>query len=140
VKPTLSEPHMDVLRLTAAGYSSSEQAAMLGLSVEAVKARRTTMIRMFGARDRAHLVALAMQAGVLDYKAVELDWLPAADVPVDDLVEARLALGWSRGAMAALLGTTAAMLRHRETGRQPFTVALARRYAELVGVELSTAS
>ncbi|WP_433731095.1 helix-turn-helix domain-containing protein [Actinoplanes sp. CA-051413] len=136
MKPTLSRPLLDVLGLTAAGYSSIEQAEMLHLSVAAVKARRTTMIGMFGARDRAHLVALAMQAGVLDFKPLDLDWLPAADVPVDRLVEARLGKGWTRGTMAGLLGVTAAVLRHRETGRQPFTVGLARRYAQLVGVDL----
>lgn len=134
--PTLPRPLLDVLELTAAGYSSMEQAQMLYLSVEAVKGRRTTMIRMFGARDRAHLVALAMQAGVLDCKPLDLDWLPAADVPVDRLVEARLDLGWSRGTMAGLLGVTAAVLRNREAGQQLFTVALARRYAHLVGVDL----
>lgn len=140
MKPTLARYHLDVLELTAAGHSSIEQARMLHLSVPAVKARRTTLIRMFGARDRAHLVALAMQAGVLDCPPVDVGWLPAAEVPIARLVEGRLAKGWTRGELADRLGVTAAFLRHRETGRHAFTMSLARRYAELVDVDLGGSS
>lgn len=140
MKPTLPRFQLDVLELTAAGYSAAEQAALLHLSVEAVKGRRTTLIHMFGARDRAHLVALAMQAGVLDCKPLDLDWLPAADVPVGALVAARKAKKVTQRGMAALLGVSVASLWQREHGRYPFTLWMARRYAELVGFDLGGAA
>lgn len=139
MRPTLPSHHMGVLQLTAAGVSAVEQAERLNLTVDAVKSRRTTLIHLFGAKDRAHLVALAHSAGVLDGEPVEVDWLEAADVPIGELIEARVARGWSQAQVARMLGFPPSWLCRRERGRVPFTIGVVRRYAELVGLDLDDA-
>lgn len=139
MKPTLPPHHLGVLKLTAAGVSAVEQAERLNLTVDAVKSRRTTLIHLFGAKDRAHLVALAYRAGVLDDGPVQFDWLDADDVPIGELIEARQARGWSQAQVARMLGFPPSWLCRRERGRVPFTVGIVRRYAELVGLDLDDA-
>jgi DNA-binding NarL/FixJ family response regulator len=62
---TLSRRELQVLTLTADGLSNGEIARELGLSALTVKSHLSRMTRRLGARDRAHLVLLAMRAGVL---------------------------------------------------------------------------
>ncbi len=61
----LSGHELQVLTLTADGLSNGEIARELGLSALTVKSHLSRMTRRLEARDRAHLVLLAMRAGVL---------------------------------------------------------------------------
>jgi DNA-binding NarL/FixJ family response regulator len=62
---TLSAREVQVLVLAADGLSNPEIARELGLSALTVKSHLARMTRRLGARDRAHLVLLAMRAGVI---------------------------------------------------------------------------
>ena len=62
---TLSAREVQVLALAADGLSNPEIAGELGLSALTVKSHLARMTRRLGARDRAHLVLLALRAGVI---------------------------------------------------------------------------
>jgi DNA-binding NarL/FixJ family response regulator len=62
---TLSAREVQVLALAADGLSNPEIARELGLSALTVKSHLGRMTRRLGARDRAHLVLLALRAGVI---------------------------------------------------------------------------
>jgi DNA-binding NarL/FixJ family response regulator len=62
---TLSAREIQVLALAADGLSNPEIARELGLSALTVKSHLARMTRRLGARDRAHLVLLALRAGVI---------------------------------------------------------------------------
>ncbi len=62
---TLSPREIQVLALAADGLSNPEIALRLGLSALTVKSHLSRMTRRLGARDRAHLVLLALRAGVI---------------------------------------------------------------------------
>jgi DNA-binding NarL/FixJ family response regulator len=62
---TLSAREVQVLALAADGLSNPEIARELGLSALTVKSHLARMTRRLGARDRAHLVLLALRAGVI---------------------------------------------------------------------------
>jgi DNA-binding NarL/FixJ family response regulator len=62
---TLSAREVQVLALAADGHSNPEIARELGLSALTVKSHLARMTRRLGARDRAHLVLLALRAGVI---------------------------------------------------------------------------
>ena len=62
---TLSAREVQVLALAAEGFSNPEIARELGLSALTVKSHLARMTRRLGARDRAHLVLLALRAGVI---------------------------------------------------------------------------
>ena len=61
--PTSRE--LSVLRGVAHGLTNSEIAAHLNLSPLTVKAHLSNLRRKLGTGDRAHMVALAMRAGVI---------------------------------------------------------------------------
>jgi DNA-binding NarL/FixJ family response regulator len=61
----LSEREMEVLWLIARGFTSSEIAAQLGLSVRTIEAHRARLSRKLGARSRAELVRYALGRGLL---------------------------------------------------------------------------
>lgn len=61
----LSAREVQVLGLAADGLSNPEIARELGLSALTVKSHLARMTRRLGARDRAHLVLLALRAGVI---------------------------------------------------------------------------
>jgi DNA-binding NarL/FixJ family response regulator len=61
----LSAREVQVLALAAEGLSNPEIAERLGLSALTVKSHLSRMTRRLGARDRAHLVLLALRAGVI---------------------------------------------------------------------------
>ena len=63
--PKLSAREVQVVALAARGYPNREIARALGLSLETVKTYLARMNRNTGARDRAHLVLLALRAGVI---------------------------------------------------------------------------
>ena len=62
---TLSAREVQVLALAADGLSNPEIARELGLSALTVKSHLARMTRRLGAHDRAHLVLLALRAGVI---------------------------------------------------------------------------
>jgi DNA-binding CsgD family transcriptional regulator len=62
---TLSAREVQVLALAADGLSNPEIARELGLSALTVKSHLGRMTRRLGAHDRAHLVLLALRAGVI---------------------------------------------------------------------------
>jgi DNA-binding CsgD family transcriptional regulator/DNA-binding XRE family transcriptional regulator len=137
VKPTLPAHLLETVRLIAAGHSNQEIANLAHVSVDAVRSRIVALLKILGARDRAHVVALAYQTGLLDVgEPGPLNHLIAVDVPVGLLVAGRVALGWTQAEMAQRLGKSTTWLSNRENGRQPFTVGTAREYALLVGVDL----
>jgi len=137
LRPTLPDHQMRTLELIAAGAPDRQLARRMEVSVDAAKSRVKALLRMFGAQNRAHVVALAYQAGVLWPERIDMSWLPATGVPVADLVAGRSARGISQVRLAGLLGVSPDWLTLRESGRRPFTVAVARRYADLVGVDLN---
>jgi len=137
IRPTLPDHQMQTLQLIAAGAPDRQLARRMDVSVDAAKSRVKALLRMFGAQNRAHVVALAYQAGVLWPERIDMSWLPATGVPVADLVAGRSARGISQVQLAGLLGVSPDWLTMRESGRRPFTVAVARRYADLVGVDLN---
>jgi DNA-binding CsgD family transcriptional regulator len=136
VRPTLPEHQLQTLQLIAAGAPDRQLARRMAVSVDAAKSRVKALLRVFGAQNRAHVVALAYRAGVLQPERIDMSWLPAADVPAADLVARRADRGLSQLRMAGLLGVSPEWLALRESGRRPFTVAVARQYAGLVGLDL----
>jgi DNA-binding NarL/FixJ family response regulator len=64
---TASEPltkrERSVLRLITNGYDNAAIAARLGLGVETVKSYSESLLHKYGARNRAHLAALAVRLG-----------------------------------------------------------------------------
>lgn len=63
--PALSRREYEVLRLIADGLTAKNIAHRLEVSEETVKTHVRRMLRKLDARDRAHAVALAYQAGLL---------------------------------------------------------------------------
>ncbi|MCK2236643.1 MULTISPECIES: LuxR C-terminal-related transcriptional regulator [unclassified Crossiella] len=63
--PALSKREFEVLRLIADGLTAKNIAHRLEVSEETVKTHVRRMLRKLDARDRAHAVALAYQAGLL---------------------------------------------------------------------------
>lgn len=56
---------VEVVALAAGGYTNRDIGRALGMSTETVKSHMARMSRRFGARDRAHLVLLAMRSGAI---------------------------------------------------------------------------
>jgi DNA-binding NarL/FixJ family response regulator len=62
----LTPRQRQVLQLLADGHSTDEAAKGLGLSSETVRTHTKATIRRLDARDRAHAVAIALRAGLID--------------------------------------------------------------------------
>ncbi|HEY1971993.1 MAG TPA: response regulator transcription factor [Pseudonocardia sp.] len=60
----LSEREVDVLRLLALGYTNSEMAKMLRLSIRTVETHRYRLQQKVGVRSRAQLARLARESGI----------------------------------------------------------------------------
>lgn len=60
---TLSARQREVLRLTAAGYSSTQIARQLGIQRATVSHHLADTYKLLGANERAHAVALAIHHG-----------------------------------------------------------------------------
>lgn len=59
----LTARQREVLRLTAAGYSSGQVGRLLGINRATVSHHLSDIYRALGAQDRAHAVALAIHFG-----------------------------------------------------------------------------
>lgn len=140
MKPTLPAHLLDTVRHVAAGRSNQEIAELMAVSTDGVKSRIIALMKLLGARDRAHIVAVAFQMGILDMRLPPRAGLPVEGVPVELLVQARVGLGWTQGRVAQELGVSTTWLQGRECGRYPFTFGTASRYARLVGVDLVAAA
>lgn len=62
----LSPREREILRLIAGGYTNQRAAELLGLSVKTVESYRARLAQKLGARGRADLVRVALDAGLLD--------------------------------------------------------------------------
>jgi len=65
-EPVLTERELDVLKLVAAGFSNKEIAAHLYVGVSTVKTHLDDVYRKLDVSDRAHAVAVALRAGLLE--------------------------------------------------------------------------
>jgi DNA-binding CsgD family transcriptional regulator len=63
--PLLTDRELTVLRLLASGYSSKEIARELRVSPRTIEAQRTTAKQKFRAKTIPHLIALAVEAGLV---------------------------------------------------------------------------
>ena len=62
----LTEAEREVLSLAAAGATAKEMAQALGISERSVEGRMTTAVRVLGAKNRTHAVALALRNKLID--------------------------------------------------------------------------
>jgi DNA-binding NarL/FixJ family response regulator len=65
-RPALTRRQRQILQLLADGHSTAHAARRLDLSGETVRTHTKAILSRLGARDRAHAVALAMRAGLID--------------------------------------------------------------------------
>ena len=65
----LTSRELEVLRLTALGYTSASAAVQLGISPRTVETHRAHIHRKLGTTSRAELVAFAMKRGLLVVEA-----------------------------------------------------------------------
>ena len=66
VPPRISPRQREVLWLIASGHTQGEVAAALGIALETIKNHMAQLYRAFGARNDAHLAALAVARGAID--------------------------------------------------------------------------
>ena len=66
VPPRISPRQREVLWLIASGHTQGEVAASLGIALETIKNHMAQLYRAFGARNAAHLAALAVARGAID--------------------------------------------------------------------------
>lgn len=64
--PTLTKRQREILQLIADGFSTSRIAHALGLSEETIRTHGKAMLVRLDARDRAHAVAVALRAGLIE--------------------------------------------------------------------------
>jgi DNA-binding NarL/FixJ family response regulator len=65
-RPVLTHRQRQILQLYADGESTAVVAKRLGLSAETVRTHTKAILSRMGARDRAHAVAMAMRASVIE--------------------------------------------------------------------------
>jgi DNA-binding CsgD family transcriptional regulator len=63
---SLTPRELNLLRHLAAGFSEQEVAEWFGRSLNTIKARRRTLLRKLGARNRGHAVALGYEWRLLE--------------------------------------------------------------------------
>ena len=62
---SLSNREREVLRQTAAGFTSAEIAAAMGISPKSVETYRARLMKKLGITHRSELVRIALQTGLL---------------------------------------------------------------------------
>jgi LuxR family quorum sensing-dependent transcriptional regulator len=62
----LTEREREVLALAADGKTAKEMAQALGISVRSVEGRMTTAVRVLGAKNRSHAVAIALRNKLIE--------------------------------------------------------------------------
>lgn len=85
----LTDRRVEILKLIAEGKSTAEILGELYITSNTLKSHLYRMSKLMGAADRAHMVALAYQAGVLRIPDREL--MRQADELVQRIREQRLA-------------------------------------------------
>lgn len=65
-KVPLTRRQREILQLYADGHSTAEVSARLGLSLETVRTHTKALLSRLHTRDRAHAVAVALRAGLID--------------------------------------------------------------------------
>lgn len=71
IEDELTHEHREIIRLLANGARNNEIARVLNLTVSQVRTRMHHLMIIFDAHDRAHVVAQAARAGVLDLSRVQ---------------------------------------------------------------------
>lgn len=66
VLPGFAPKHIEILQLLADGFTADEIGQRIGYSPHTVKGHVEDMRATLRARNRSHLVALAMQRGLID--------------------------------------------------------------------------
>lgn len=62
----LTRRQREILQLLADGHSTADAAHNLGLSAETIRTHTKAALARLGAHDRAHAVAIALRAGLID--------------------------------------------------------------------------
>ncbi|MFG3660270.1 response regulator transcription factor [Streptomyces sp. NPDC047706] len=75
-KAAITSRQLQILALTASGYTAAQIGARLDIAASTVHERLHRTYRKLGARDRAHAVAIALITGVLDPISIELPQTP----------------------------------------------------------------
>jgi DNA-binding NarL/FixJ family response regulator len=65
-EPGITKRQREILQLLSDGFSTTGAAHRLGLSTETVRTHTKAALARLGARDRAHAVAIALRAGLID--------------------------------------------------------------------------
>jgi DNA-binding NarL/FixJ family response regulator len=65
-RPSLTRRQRQILQLYADGHSTARVARRLGLSAETVRTHTKATLSRLGARDRAHAVAIALRASLIE--------------------------------------------------------------------------
>jgi len=65
----LTKTELLCLALAADGYTNKEIAEIRSLSVLTIQAHMKHIVNAFGARNRAHVIAIGFRAGILDAKS-----------------------------------------------------------------------
>ena len=68
-KPNLTERQKQILSLSASGLLAKECAHLLGLAVRTIEAHRVSSVKLLGARNITHAVALAIRKGIIPLAA-----------------------------------------------------------------------
>lgn len=63
---TLPARHVITLGLICEGYTNAQIARALLVGEETIKSRVKELLRLFGARNRAHLAAISIRAGIVE--------------------------------------------------------------------------
>lgn len=76
--PTLTSREMQLLMLVAVGYSAKEVANRCGIAFRTVETHLDTMRLKLRARNRTHMVAIAIELGLISSTHIRQDSLHAS--------------------------------------------------------------
>lgn len=76
--PALTSREMQVLTLVALGYSAKEVAHRCGIAFRTVETHLDTMRLKLRARNRTHMVAIAIKVGLLSNSELQMEGSPEA--------------------------------------------------------------